>query len=385
MPINPNIALSFQAPQISDPLNKMAQIEQIKAYRQNALAKEREAQLVERELESMNALRKLYASGQSPTFEQAYALGGQKGADVFATQAKAKEAQSRQTSAERKALMDTVNIGRTSLAATPDDPVAYGQWRQSFISQYPEMEAFFPSEEQYLPAGEYEMGTKRQLLLNADQLAKDENALSRLNAQLESQRQIAAANRASKEQIAEKDRASAEARNLAKIAAQLSESEKPLNESQGKATAYAIRMKEANQILNDLEGEKQYTPSYLRGAAESLPLVGGYMAPVAGFIAENENEQMIRQARENFITAVLRQESGAVISDQEFAREERKYFPQAGDDKKTIAQKRRAREIAINAMSVQAGPGRKAIEKFESEGAFPEKENDTGYIGISDE
>lgn len=231
MPINPNIALSFQAPQISDPLNKMAQIEQIKAYRQNALAKEREAQLVERELESMNALRKLYATGQSPTFEQAYALGGQKGADVFATQAKAKEAQARQTSAERKALMDTVNIGRTSLAATPDDPAAYGQWRQSFISQYPEMEAFFPSEDQYLPAGQDQMGTKRQLLLSADQLAKDENALSRLNAQLRSQQEIAAANRAaaesrlnaqlkSKEQIAAENRASAEERNKARIAAQ---------------------------------------------------------------------------------------------------------------------------------------------------------------------
>jgi hypothetical protein len=46
-------------------------------------------------------------------------------------------------------------------------------------------------------AGPEVMGTKRQLLLSADQLAQDENALNRLNMQLKSQQEIARANRKS--------------------------------------------------------------------------------------------------------------------------------------------------------------------------------------------
>lgn len=216
MAINPNIALSFQAPKFDDPINKLAQIEQLKAYRQNALLKEREAALAEKAMQSENALRNLYASGKPVSFEQAYALGGTKGAEVAMAQAKSQEAEARRKSAERKSVLDTVNVGRTSLAAVPDDPASYGKWRQEFTSQYPEMTPFFPGEESYVPATEGGMGTKRQLLLTADQLAKDENALNRLNLQLNAQRElqqerlksqenIAMANRESRESIAEQN------------------------------------------------------------------------------------------------------------------------------------------------------------------------------------
>ena len=68
-------------------------------------------------------------------------------------------------------------------------------------------------------------------------------------------------------------------------------------------------------------------------------------------------QQQVDQARRNFITAVLRQESGAAIAASEFANEERKYFPQVGDTAEVIAQKQKARELAIKAMNIQAGPG----------------------------
>jgi hypothetical protein len=67
--------------------------------------------------------------------------------------------------------------------------------------------------------------------------------------------------------------------------------------------------------------------------------------------------------RINFITAVLRKESGAAISPGEFVTAERLYFPRPGDDDSVIKQKQRARELAIKAMKIQAGPGAKSIEE----------------------
>ena len=51
---------------------------------------------------------------------------------------------------------------------------------------------------------------------------------------------------------------------------------------------------------------------------------------------------------------MLRKESGAVISDQEFAREERKFFPIIGDKDPIIKQKARGRERAFENLSKQS-------------------------------
>ena len=69
----------------------------------------------------------------------------------------------------------------------------------------------------------------------------------------------------------------------------------------------------------------------------------------------SENTQRVIQARRDFINAVLRQESGAVISDQEFANAAKQYFPMPGDTPKLIEQKRRNRETAIKGFDNSAG------------------------------
>ena len=66
-----------------------------------------------------------------------------------------------------------------------------------------------------------------------------------------------------------------------------------------------------------------------------------------------------QQAKTNFVTAVLRKESGAAISAEEFANEDKKYFPQPGDNEKLIEQKRKARELAIQNLKNESG---RAIE-----------------------
>jgi hypothetical protein len=108
---------------------------------------------------------------------------------------------------------------------------------------------------------------------------------------------------------------------------------------------YADRMTNAGKIIEGLEGEgTSLKDSFLNG----LPL-GNYM--VSG------DYQKFDQAQRDFINAVLRRESGAVISDEEFANARKQYLPQPGDTPEVLEQKRLNRQIAIDGMRRAAGPG----------------------------
>jgi hypothetical protein len=113
---------------------------------------------------------------------------------------------------------------------------------------------------------------------------------------------------------------------------------KPLNDSQSKSLLFGSRMREADKILGTLQGEGT-TTSF---PGSRTPVVGGvinYFAP--------ENQQMLNQAKLDFMTATLRRESGAAISTGEYDSADKQYFPQPGDSEKVIAQKARNRQIAI--------------------------------------
>jgi len=136
-----------------------------------------------------------------------------------------------------------------------------------------------------------------------------------------------------------------------------------MTESQSNATAYGMRMKEANAILDDLSKK-----GVLKGAViEATPLIGGSLGQtLPSFLGgTSAAQQQVNQAKSNFITAVLRKESGAVISDSEFDREDKKYFPQINDNPAVIKQKENARKLAIKAIEVQAGPGAKSIQQLQ--------------------
>jgi hypothetical protein len=136
-----------------------------------------------------------------------------------------------------------------------------------------------------------------------------------------------------------------------------------MTESQSNATAYGMRMKEANAVLDDLAKK-----GVLKGAlVEGVPLVGESLGKVLPSVLGGTSaaQQQVNQAKSNFITAVLRKESGAVISDSEFDREDKKYFPQVNDSPAVIKQKENARKLAIKAIEVQAGPGAKSIQQLQ--------------------
>jgi hypothetical protein len=147
-----------------------------------------------------------------------------------------------------------------------------------------------------------------------------------------------------------------------------------LTESQGNATAYGMRMREANAILEPLEKAGKTNTGLIKGAVGGVvglvPFIGDKLEDASGFIFNtlpqvlgglSPEQQQVAQARINFITAILRKESGAAIGKDEFATAEKNYFPKPGDDAATIAQKQAARKTAIRAMEIQAGPGAKQM------------------------
>jgi hypothetical protein len=158
--------------------------------------------------------------------------------------------------------------------------------------------------------------------------------------------------------------------------------EKPLTEGQGSSVAYGMRMAEADKILKDLEGKGSKDTGLLRagvsGTVGAIPLIGESMSKgvdnvfnvlpsIMGGLSSEQQKTM--QARINFITAVLRKESGASISPSEFATAEKNYFPAPGEGADVLKQKQKARETAIKAMKVQAGPGAGEIDKHVSGGS----------------
>jgi len=154
-----------------------------------------------------------------------------------------------------------------------------------------------------------------------------------------------------------------------------------LNESQSNATAFGMRMKESDAIL-----EKLSKQGVLRGAnVEATPFIGQSLGKVLpSFMGGTSSaQQQVNQAKENFITAVLRKESGATIQDSEFDREDRKYFPQVNDSDAVIKQKANARKLAIKAIEIQAGPGAKNIQQLQpSSGITNATANDPLGLGI---
>lgn len=134
--------------------------------------------------------------------------------------------------------------------------------------------------------------------------------------------------------------------------------DKPLTEGQAKANLFGRRMQAAEEVIQRIGAD--YSPMAInaKAGAEDLPIIGGLAGPTANAML-SDNSQAIEQAQRDFINAVLRRESGAVISDSEFRNARRQYFPQPGDSESTIKQKADNRRQAIEGMLDELPPGRR--------------------------
>jgi len=112
-------------------------------------------------------------------------------------------------------------------------------------------------------------------------------------------------------------------------------------DTQVKATGFAQRMIEAGQIVDAIGSQFAGIDSYV-GQALPNPL-------------KSEDRQKFEQAQRNFINAVLRRESGAVISEEEFSNARQQYFPQPGDTSGVLEQKRQNRLTSTNSLLNESG------------------------------
>jgi hypothetical protein len=122
-------------------------------------------------------------------------------------------------------------------------------------------------------------------------------------------------------------------------------------DSQATAGGYASRMVQADKLLQPIETKINNMGLKAKQRVEGMAVVGDIANA-----ALSADQQSVDQAQRDFINAVLRRESGAVISDQEFANARKQYFVQPGDSKQVIEQKRANRAQSIKGVSGAAGP-----------------------------
>lgn len=117
---------------------------------------------------------------------------------------------------------------------------------------------------------------------------------------------------------------------------------------QSKAAGFADRASASDAVISKLGAD--VGTSRLHAASQAFSGL-----PIIGTGGQSPESQQYEQAKRDFINAVLRNESGAVIGPDEFASADKQYFPQPGEGEAVIAQKARNRAITIEALRRQAG------------------------------
>lgn len=115
------------------------------------------------------------------------------------------------------------------------------------------------------------------------------------------------------------------------------------------AAGFAKRAMASDSIVNSLVTDGYDPTSAGAAVRNNIPLIGS--------LVRSDDDNSFNQAKKDFISAVLRKESGAAISKDEYAQEDVKYFPQPGDSERIITQKADSRKRAIATLSAQGGPG----------------------------
>ena len=138
---------------------------------------------------------------------------------------------------------------------------------------------------------------------------------------------------------------------------------KDLTEGQSNSLGFASRMMLNEGTINDVVG-RGYRPG---GLTEF------------GFTPErlrSDDRKIYDAAKENWIAAALRKESGAAIGKDEYAAADRQYFPQPGDSDKVLKQKATLRSTVFKSM--KAGIGRFADDYLRQIGVGQEGQTQGG-------
>jgi hypothetical protein len=135
----------------------------------------------------------------------------------------------------------------------------------------------------------------------------------------------------------------------AKAEAEAGPKGKPPTESQSNAALFGRRLELAMKDLEQVKTNGYDASSVSAGLGRKLQKLPG------GNLVTGDGAQRQRNAETNFLTAVLRKESGASISPTEFKSGEELYFDRTGDGQALKEQKARNRLQALEGLKAGAG------------------------------
>ena len=142
----------------------------------------------------------------------------------------------------------------------------------------------------------------------------------------------------------EEERRQAHAARVAALAASKNKGMGDIKDYQGKNFGFYNRGVDAERVLGKLE---EQGTDFWKTVGSKVPLFGNKFV--------GAEYRQYDQARRNFVNAVLRRESGAVITDAEFENANIQYFPVFGDGEAEIAQKRENRRTTM--LGIRSGTG----------------------------
>jgi len=351
--IDAQIPLMVRPPEIDQPVNAMAKILQLKQVQQDGQLGAAKLAEHQRGLEETNRLNQIYSEAMSPdgTLDRQKIYSGaaaqQLGSKIPGLQKGFAESDKAQADADKERIagaMQKLAFGAQLLGGVRDQP-SYDAARQTAqankldVSRMPA--AYDPAfVQQKIQEG-------RTVAQQLDQYWKQKGYdTPDANARLSDAR-------------AREFNATKVEENRIKR-----EQGKPLNEGQGKALLFGSRMREADKIIEQLTSEGSGT-SVIGSRA---PIIGGIINSLS-----SGNQQMLDQAKRDFMSAVLRRESGAAISDGEYSNADKQYFPQIGDGEGVIAQKAKNRKLALEGVLLEVpAQHRDTLQPSERQPAAPQ-------------
>ena len=142
-----------------------------------------------------------------------------------------------------------------------------------------------------------------------------------------------------------------------------------LTESEANSAQFGERAIAAHDIMRSLEDSGYNRASQMEDWKDAL---------LPGVLTPDELKKQ-QQSELDFLTAVLRKESGASILESEFEIGEKVYFPRPGDTTELLANKAQSRENAIRGLLRGAGTGAKTVKGSDKygEGIVPPNQQQT--------
>jgi hypothetical protein len=140
-------------------------------------------------------------------------------------------------------------------------------------------------------------------------------------------------------------------------------------EHEDKSALFSDRAATAHQAITKFENINQ-EPGGKIGALVEQTLPAG----AANILVSGERGQLMN-AKRAFINALLRRESGAAIAATEFASYDKEYFPQLGDTKEQINDKRIHRAEVVAGLAREAGRGYRPGFTIDPETGFITKQS----------